>query len=162
MAAELRPSLAAEVVDRLASSLAELDRLVDITQMRVGNEAGAEPPSESAVGHGVATLAGTSERRNIVLRDLRAADPGDLAQEIVTAAGAHGLLAIGAALEPDDPSSLSTFHNEVIDAAPIDVLMAAGRDHQLPWTGSRGFWYRRGRAVPRPAVPAAATQRRGQ
>lgn len=136
MTPQLRPSLAAEVVDRLAGSLADLDRLIDITQLRIG--AGAVPRAgEPAIGHGIATLASAGRRRNIALRDRHVADPADLTEHILAVSDAHDLLAIGATQRPDESGVLSALHNRVIDASPVDVLVAAAPELRLPWDAIR-------------------------
>ena len=132
MTPQLRPSLAAEVVDRLAGSLADLNRLIDITQLRIGADS-VHHAGEPTVGHGIATLASAGRRRNIALRDRKVPDPHDLSAHILAVSGGHDLLAIGATQQPDSPTVLSPLHNEVIDASPVDVLVAAGPDHRLPW-----------------------------
>lgn len=125
---ELRPSLPADVFDRLARIADARDRLVDVTQLHIP---GAD--DEESVGHGLSTLASTSEIGSVRLRQLRTTQPGDVVEEVLQAARGHDLLALGAPLDADVPGALSPLQNRLVDAAQPDVLLVAGRDHALPW-----------------------------
>lgn len=129
-APELHPSLAADVVDRLARRADAAGHLLDVTQLHLDEPADAQ---EASVGHGVATLAGTSEVRSVRMRQTRSRETGDVVEQVVQAVAGHDVLAIGASLDGPVPGTLAPMQNTLIDLSPTDVLVVAGAAHALPW-----------------------------
>lgn len=125
---ELRPSLAADVLDRLARTADARGRLLDVTQLHLDGE--------QELGHGVTTLAGASDVRSV---RLRTTEPGgvhrddELLEELLEVAKGHDLLALGARLDTESPGALSPLQNQLIDAAQPDVLLVAAHGAHLPW-----------------------------
>lgn len=130
----LRPNLAVDILEQLALSEDRPGRLLDVTQLRPDAHDRPLGSGQEALEESVAASVALQSGDRVELFSAQLGQGDDLVEGIVTAAGRHDLLAIGASPTPAD-TLFGPLADAVVHRAPTDVLVVvqAERRH-LPWS----------------------------
>lgn len=122
----LLPSLAASVVERIASSKHEQGQIFDITEVEVCRN--SEPQMASETEQARTRLEEASALKTVELTQRRV-DQSDVLESVLVASKGYDLIAIGA--RPPHPGklpSLGTLQDAIIHRAETDVLVAVNHE----------------------------------